>query len=401
MAKVGSFDFSLATAGNDKYQYIDLLEPGDEATFGLVFKVSDDAEAFDRAKFLVQLLLDEPSQDFERFSPIPLISGLRCIAWFDRDFQISPAYSFDPDAAYLLIVNSGTPRSLVRDVVNFVSDQAGLKMDVYNHSVSGTLLQASSHGKVGGENVLLSYAGKTIVLLANEMDYFGEHGRAVYEFIDPWLVTKLLVAGTSIVLLGVGKAANLVQGWGRMVSAPELPIDDSGKDGSLHSTEGIATFLSKLSLLNGSTPSLDVRTHTIKVKKRFFRSLEDSASRDGKKLVKKLRKKYPFQSFAIEAKISSSPPDAESKKSKALKSAEILVREGLSSRVSMLASPISSVDEVGFLAGQFEFLLLASLPFERRLAILWATGRADGNETEMTREVHHDQARLSQKVSLH
>ncbi|RYP65007.1 hypothetical protein DL771_008504 [Monosporascus sp. 5C6A] len=111
-----------------------------------------------------------------------------------------------------------------------------------------------------------------------------------------------------------------------MIATPGFLIDTSGTDGSFH-VLAIKSVLAKLSL--ASEQRLETKTHSVKVKKSLSKSFQSSANRLGKKLPRRLAKKYAFQRYALAADygiVSQTNP------------AKIVVREGLPPGIMVLAS---------------------------------------------------------------
>lgn len=334
---------------DESFQYIQLIEPGGEVILHEVFCVTPSAEPFSRGNLYPELLLAEPNDN----SP-----GIRIIAGFNLGFQISPAYTYDPEATFLLVVNTDTPGSLIREMTAYIQEELHLNVDVYNLSVTGTLI-----GRTKNENILMDYVGKAIIILSNPMDYFGQQGRFAWEFIDPWLVSRLLKAGTSMLLLGLTNINHITQHWTTMISMPELPIDESGTDGSLQGQD-VKSFLTKLqhAVEVTSSDATEMKSHTIIVEKSIFKSTKNSANGVGKKLAKRLAKMYPFQHYALTADYANASETHPAK---------IIVREGLDSSITVLASSIPCLGHIERLPGPFEYLITAVIPFNQRLRMLW------------------------------
>lgn len=289
---------------------------------------------------------------------LAVMPGFRMIAGFNLSFQISPAYKYDPEATFLLVVNTDTRGSLIREITAYIHEELHLKVDVYNLSVSGTPFD-----KTPNQNILMDYAGKAIIILSHPMDYFAQQGRVAYEFIDPWLASKLLKAGTSMLFLGLINVNHIAQHWTKMVTTPEFPIDESGADGSFH-VHDIQTLLTKLRPVMNlvHSQSMETKSHTVRVKKSILKSMKGSANGAGKKLAKRLAKMYSFQQYAITADYTGT-----------LKTdpAKIIVRQGLNSSITVLASSIPCLENTDRLPGPFEYLMAAIIPFDRRLQMLW------------------------------
>ena len=185
--KTGSFHFTSSPEADETTRYIEAVRPDEEAIFDEIFQVSDAAEGFSRGKLYLEMLLAEPGDDPSLFSTqLTPEQGLRLIARCDLDFQISARYRYNPKASFLLLINNDSPTSLIREIVAYVSEKLRLESDVYNLCLTGTLVDKD------GKNIMMNYAGKTIIVLANPMDYFGEKAGSYTSSSTPgWLVYYL------------------------------------------------------------------------------------------------------------------------------------------------------------------------------------------------------------------
>jgi hypothetical protein len=370
--KTGDFDFKEPPDNDEKLRYIELIDPGCECVFSEIFVVPDSAEPFSRGEMHLQMLLAEPGNDPRRFnavmSPMP---GLRSIAQFDPDIQVSAAYTYSPGSSFLLLVNASSPGSLIREILAIVEDVLSLAVDVYNLSVSGTLIDTT----MNNENILMRYSGKTLIILANPFDYFGYQGRVAYEFIDPWLISRLLKAGTNILLLGLEDADHLCQNWGKMVATPGFPVGDSRTDLSFQeaNVDSLLQKFRQMAMTSQEDPEL--RVHTAVVKKGFLRSHQSCAQRSAKKLSDRLAKLHPSRGYSVQA---------EYENASKTEPAKVIVRECLLSNINILASTTQVTGEFSYLPGEFSYLIAATLPFGERVKMLWTgTSKSDsGVQTE-------------------
>lgn len=353
--------------------YAQLIEPGEEEAFRQVLCVSDSAVPFSRGNVHLEMLLGEPGDNSELFNQAqPLMSSVRLLAKFDLDIQISQPYKHTYEAYFLILVNTATPGSLIRKMIAYMHGMLHLGADIYNLSVTGTFVDKT------GQSVLEKYAGKTIIILCNPMDYFGAIGRVAYEFIDPWLVSRLLKAKTSILLLGLDDINQVTDYWGKMIAAPGFPIDTSGDDGSVHAQsidELLDSFQDSIELAH--EPRMDIRSHTVAVKKTMFLSFQTSTNRSGNRLAKQLTEGYPFQNYILKADY------AEASKTNP---AKIIIREGLSSDSTILASSIPCQREIARLPSEFQYLIAATIPFEKRLKMMWTGTFSREQDPDMKQE---------------
>lgn len=374
-------------ASNETFQYAQIIEPGGQAIFNQILCVSDTAKPFSRGSVHLEMLLGEPGDDTSLFSPAPSpVLGARLIAKFDLNIQISPAYKYDPEASFLLLVNTDAPGSLISEIIAFIQRSLRLKVDVYNLSVSGSFVD-----KKAGENILTRYAGKTIIILCNSTDYFGQAGRVAYEFIDPWLISRLLRGKTSILLLGLTNIGHVNDYWAKMVAAPGYAVNPSGDNG-LHAqdiNELLVSFQDSIKLTH--EPRLELKGHTVTIKKSIFRSFKTSTNRSGKKLAKRLAKKYPFQGYILQA---------DYKEASKTNPAKLVVREGLNSGVMVLASSIPCRQEISQLPTSFEYLIVATLSFENRLQMLWNRILQSGNQDSRMNEDNKEKGDAAPRVEI-
>jgi len=337
---------------NQNYRNLDVIDPGHDAIFNQIFTVPETAEPFSKAYLQLEMLLSQPWTNADSYMPnvFQPSPGLRRIAWFDPVTQISGTYRFNPRASYLMVVNTTTPGSLVRALMNFVEQTLGLAIDVYNISVTGSLIVS---GEV--ESVLQKYSGKTVILLSNTFDYFGLGQRIVWDFINPGLARALLKAGTTFLLLGLGNYETLLYGWGKSVATPHS-LSHPSNSTNTHAHADPKAFLAK--------PSFHLRDdiHAVTVKKGFLRSQRGSTKSSGTRVANKLRKLHPGTKYVV----SVGPPSTDKKEPETL-----YIREGLSSTERILASTVPCDKEMTVLWPIFEYLVVAAMPFDKRCKLMW------------------------------
>ena len=321
------------------------------------FQVSEETKPFTEGHIWLYLMLSPPSYvhgPLDQRSSFGAI--LHPVSSSDLQIQVSPKYKFNRQSSYLLIVDAGTPGTLVRQISAFAEQNLLLELDTYNINLHGTLLEPS------GDNILQYYSKKTIIVLSNILFYFGTKGRSIFDFMDPVIVSRLLSTGTTCLFLGLEDLAKLTHNWGQMVETPLFPLDGTGSDGSLHGL-AIKPFIHALEQKypsNGTHGTF--RTHSIPIKKHFMRKGQSTVQSKAKNLAKVLALRYPLQNFVCRAL----PLDG-SKKPPLV----IMIHEGLLVSARILASPIPCTVIANSLDAKFQYLIVASLPFEHRARLFW------------------------------
>lgn len=99
--------------------------------------------------------------------------------------QVSLKYQYNQSSSFLLLINANTSEAFVRHISTFIQHNLMLELDIFNSSLHASLTEES------GETILDSYTEKTTVVLNNIFTFFGSIGRAMYEILDPVVVSRL------------------------------------------------------------------------------------------------------------------------------------------------------------------------------------------------------------------
>lgn len=94
-------------------------------------------------------------------------NNLRLIEQSDVMVKISPQYGYNDDASFLLITNPATPTNLIEEMKNIIEDD--LKSGQH-----GGFEYPPESSEEEPKTVISSYAGKSIMFLGNDFDYFGQ-----------------------------------------------------------------------------------------------------------------------------------------------------------------------------------------------------------------------------------
>lgn len=128
--------------------------------------------------------------------------NLHLIQQTDLTVKIAPQYGYHDDASLLLVTNPATPSDLFEALRTFIETGLKLKLDVWNLGLYGGF-QIPSEAD-GGESrmIISSYAGKSIIFLGNNFDYFELGSRNSLLLCDASDVAQSCLAGASGLFLG-------------------------------------------------------------------------------------------------------------------------------------------------------------------------------------------------------
>ena len=344
---------SLTTTLNKEVETID---PMMQIMFEQTFKVSSIARPFSEGHILLTLELSPPNPTIATPKQSPAGDALHTILSHDLQVQVSAKFQFHENSSYLLVVNAGSPGTFIDQISLYITQTLLLELDIFNISLGGSFTLSS------GENILQYYSGKTIIVLSNLFTYFGTTNRNTYELIHPVIAARLLNTDTSFLFLGLDDPDKLVQSWGQIVAKPLFPIDKSGADGSVHNL-ALNPFLETFEEVHTADKRPGVyRTHSMPVDKPFYKKRGSAVKSKAKKVAKTLLARYPLQTFIVTAL----PTDGSKKPPLG-----IHVHEALPLSARMLVSLIPCKSASGVLDSVFQYLIVASLPFDHRVRVFW------------------------------
>ncbi len=129
---------------------------------------------------------------------------MRLTQSFDLKIQISAAHIYDEEAGILVVTNVKTPPEQFEAIAEFIRKELRLKMDVWNVSQYGGLIQRDQNEEEDENaiNVLEQYRGRTIILLGNKFEHFGLREQTMINLCESDVVGHECFAGSSCLLLG-------------------------------------------------------------------------------------------------------------------------------------------------------------------------------------------------------
>lgn len=363
--------FDFANANEDvAHKTIDLLEvldPGSEVPISQTFRVSQRALEYDEAHLRLELMLSDPNGASNSARALceehPEYPTLRPVVWYGMRMQIAGTYAYNKNSSFLMVVNAHTVNAVIHQAMKFIRNELGLAYDIFNISVSGSLISP-----VTGRHVLEDYEGKSIMLFTNSFPYFTKGQRTIFDFLDPYVVGVLARAGTSFLLFGPSQSSEIAIKWSSMLTFLRVRPGSEDDDGSIRSNN--AKELRK-SVYETGAPRFDRRLpkHGFAAQKSMFSNADKKLENDAKQAAQKMTKTFPLRRFVVhgnpEFKSESSPGFVE-------------IYEGLPMaakiRYSLQDFDVNSPEIPDF----NKYVTIASLPFAMRVEMLWNIIKSGG-----------------------
>ena len=142
------------------------------------FSVNERTLEFSEGYLTLELMLSDPAT-----------SKLRSVQKHQMHMQISGLYSLSPNSSYLLVVNSKTPNHAIHQIISLILHRLHTHLDIFNLSLTGSYESPATN-----QDVLQSYAGKSVIIFGNTFPYFNQGNKDPWSLLDPWH-TGLLIKG--------------------------------------------------------------------------------------------------------------------------------------------------------------------------------------------------------------
>lgn len=169
---------------------VPMLESKKSRECDISIDIHADAKPYQWCHALIQLQLTPP--DGVHNEPATIQN-------FDLPIQVSNIYKYNDDADLLLVTNLGTTAEEVALWRQLVEEKFGLSMDLWNVSLTGQMEIISAGER---ESLFQKYAGKTIIVLGNKFQYFGQGMRTTLDITSRGPVSSAIVDGTCISIPG-------------------------------------------------------------------------------------------------------------------------------------------------------------------------------------------------------
>lgn len=317
------------------------------------FSVDERTLEFSEGFLTLELMLSDP------------VSGkMRSVQKHQMHMQISGVYSLSPNPSYLLVVNSKTPNHAIHQIIGLLRHRLHTHLDIFNLSLTGSYDSPVTH-----ENVLKSYAGKSVIIFGNNFPYFNQGNRDPWSLLDPWHTGLLAKGGTNILFAGVSN----LEGLKIWAGDATFPAHDFTAGAHSVNDENIDKVVTKLRKTDSKALTSDMGVHRFAVKKGIFGTVQSTVDSAANSAAKKLNKNFPLRRFIT-------VPDMG-----ALKEAEkvggVIVCEGVPKNSKMMASVgffPQSAPGTNIISDYDMYFIISCLPFAVKARMFWnMIGKSD------------------------
>jgi len=349
------------------------------------FSVDENTLEFSEGFLTLELMLADP------------ISGkLRSVTKHQMRMQISGVYSLSPNPSYLLVVNSKTPNHAIHQIIVLLRNRLQTHLDIFNLSLIG-----SYESPVTKQNVLKSYAGKSVIIFGNNFPFFNQGNKDPWELLDPWETGLSIKGGTNIHFAGVGNVGGL-KNWGANAT---FPAHDFTAGAQSFNDANIGALVMSLRKTDHQSLTSDNVVHRFDVKKGLFGTIQKNVNSAATSAAKKLNKNLPLRRFIA-------VPDLEATK-EAEKMGGVIVCEGVPKNSKMAASAGLFPDSATNTISDYDmYFIISCLPFAAKAKMFWnMVGKSDstgvscdifyrGLESLYHAPAHGMQAKVDDKVII-
>jgi hypothetical protein len=350
------FTFELRHASSDQANRADdmleKLEPGAEVTIVEDFTVLEQARTFSAGELILELLLSDPHT-----------GKLRSIAAHKMDLQVSSSYRYNPRSRFLLVINSQTPNQSIRQITDFIENGLHVCLDVYNLSLTGSFINPAT-----GQNILKSYAGKSIIICGNNMTYFNKVTRSPWDLLDPWEVSLLARERTNFLILAVAEAGSLenLQTWGNLMLFPAYTATE---ESDTPSNQNLKNVVKSICIENAPRDVPSGPWCKVAVKKKLLRKLESTLESQASSASKQLRRRLPLRRFLVVQDKTNHVQGGRGPKKAS--QGVIMISEGLPRTAKCLVDQLPLVGGSSELSDHQILMIVSSIPFEDLTVMFW------------------------------
>jgi hypothetical protein len=332
------------------------VEPNDMITIDQDFSVNETTMEFSEGYLSLELMLADP-----------ITGRMRSIQRHQMHMQISGVYSLSPNPCFLLVVNSKTPNHAIHQIIAFIRHRLHTYLDIFNLSLTGSFTSP-----VTRENVLKSYAGKSVIIFGNSFPYFDQGVRDPWELLDRWQTSLLIKGGTNILFVSVTNL-DALKVWADRSTFPAHDFTHHPEHSiASGNVDGLVIALRRTDPLN---LAYDMTPHRFPVQKGTFGTIQSTVDSAAKSAAKKLNKSLPLRRFVV-------IPDAGAV-NEAEKRGGVIVCEGVPKNSKILASvgPFAqSAPGTNAISDYNMYFIVSCLPFSIKARMFWnMIGRADTN----------------------
>ncbi|KAI9775780.1 MAG: hypothetical protein M1839_000908 [Geoglossum umbratile] len=329
------------------------IEPNTMVTIDQDFSVDERTLEFSEGYLTLELMLSDPAT-----------GKMRSVQKHQMHMQISGVYSLSPNPSYLLVVNSRTPNHAIHQIISFIRHRLHTHLDIFNLSLTGSYESPVTH-----ENVLKSYAGKSIIIFGNNFPYFNQGIKEPWSLLDPWHTGLLTKGGTNILFAAVSNLEGLKQ-W---ASNATFPAHDFTAGAHSINGENVGNLVTELRKTDSKILTSDMVVHRFAVKKGMFKTTQSTVDSAANSAAKKLNKNLPLRRFIT-------VPDVEALK-EAEKMGGVIVCEGVPKNSKMIASVgffPQTAPGTNVISDYDMYFIISCLPFAVKARMFWnMIGKSD------------------------
>jgi hypothetical protein len=222
---------------------------------------------------------------------------------FDLKIQISATHVYDEQAGILIVTNVKTPPDQFEAIGEFIRKDLCLKMDVWNVSQYGGLIQQEQNeeDEESSRNILSEYHGRTIIFLGNKFEHFGVKGQTIINLCESQVIANECFAGSSFLLLGAAAGKNKRDAWLKNSVFPvSHTISDFPNQVTQSSTfDNVASLTRSISEQRTSANSVS-QAYQVEIKpKWYYGGAKMTVKRQAKLIQNHLRAKLPQERFWV------------------------------------------------------------------------------------------------------
>jgi hypothetical protein len=324
--------------------------------------VLDTAKAYSKVKFSIVLFMTPFVSEVDPQATRPAQLQIQSR---DLEIQVSDRYEYNPNSDFLLLTSWGTKPEVFDAWKDFTHDSLHTTADVWNVSQRGGLIKAET-----GTAILLDYPTKAIIALNDSFPFADRGKRNVIDFVDAVEVPALALKNSSFAFFQPPNDPRASTMFSRLTEIAYSRLIDP-PDVSYHCV-GFEELAIQIKGQRGIRSGYDKspKRYSISYPETFTSILPGNSRLDkrGKRLARKLRKKFPLDRFIITEKEGSSGLDV----------LQCLNQGHNVSSVQVKYTTHRDSESAEFINAASVYFLVSSLPLPRRLDILYSIDTGSG-----------------------
>jgi len=201
-SQVGQLLSKSTVWGNEVVQQVGQVKDHETLKFSHTSRISRSARDHSNGHIKIKFYISKPGAISTGQDILRLTQSIRL------KFQISAAHEIDENATVLVVTNCENNDRL-RALRSFVEGELGLKICVWNVNLYAGMQAAivkteDDDDELKTRNILKEYKGKTVILLGNTFDFFGQKDKSILDLCRGSDIATECVADsdTSFLLLG-------------------------------------------------------------------------------------------------------------------------------------------------------------------------------------------------------